>query len=52
MTCAFLYEPRAAVYTDYPPKMQNINVQLAAGVRKNFQSQLQQNASYLKKNWQ
>ncbi|WP_433641132.1 hypothetical protein [Kluyvera georgiana] len=51
MTCAFLYEPRAAFYTDNPPKMQNINVQLAVGVRKNFQFQLQQNASYLKKHW-
>ncbi|HAT7516144.1 TPA: hypothetical protein N2N50_004237 [Kluyvera ascorbata] len=36
MTCAFLYEPRAAFYTDNPPKMQNINARIASGVRKNF----------------
>ncbi|MDA8489726.1 hypothetical protein [Kluyvera sp. Awk 3] len=52
MTCAFLYEPRAAFYTDNPPKKQSKNVGIAGGVRKNCQLIEEQNGSFIKKYWQ
>ena len=47
----FLYEPRAAFYTDMTGKMQKINVRIASTVRKNFQSGFQCCAGAFKKSW-
>jgi len=47
----FLYEPRAAFYTDMTGKMQNINVSIASTVRKNFQPGFQCREGGFKKSW-
>ncbi|EFE06565.1 hypothetical protein CIT292_09613 [Citrobacter youngae ATCC 29220] len=47
----FLYEPRAAFYTDNSTKKQKINARIASTVRKNFQLHLQNNATPIKKSW-
>ena len=51
MTCAFLYEPRAAFYTEKGAKKQNKNARVASTVRKNFQLHFQYNATSIKKSW-
>jgi hypothetical protein len=47
----FLYEPRAAFYTDMGSKKQKINAHIASTVRKNFQLHFQYNETSLKKSW-
>jgi uncharacterized protein (DUF924 family) len=48
---AFLYEPRAAFYTENKGKKQKINVRVASAVRKYFQLRFQHSESLVKKNW-
>jgi len=48
---AFLYEPRAAFYTEKVGKMQNKNAWVASAVRKYFQLCFQHSERQVKKNW-
>src|SRR5690606_25321478 len=48
---AIMSKPCAAFYTEKMGKKQNINMRIAGGVRKNFQSGFQRSGSYLKKSW-
>jgi hypothetical protein len=48
---AFLYEPRAAFYTEKVAKMQKINARVASAVRKNFHQRIQRSERLVKKNW-
>jgi len=48
---AFLYEPRAAFYTEKVAKKQNKNMRVASAVRKNFQLCYQRSERLVKKNW-
>jgi hypothetical protein len=46
---AFLYEPRAAFYTEKGAKKQNKNARVASAVRKYFQPQFQLSERLVKK---